>query len=101
MTVVDQSCRGHRRGDERNGGGYGVSREIDDRNRAVRGLSADRRDTGASLITCIDDVGAGAVLQDTDHARVDPDRNGGDDGAEADRVDWVVGIAVGVGDLRG
>ena len=87
-----------------NRGRDGVGREIDDRDGAV----AERKGCGGSGagqvgVAAVDDVGAAVdgVLQDADHDGVDADGNGCENRAEADRVDWIVGIAVGIGGESG
>ena len=78
----------------------GVGGEIDDRDGAVaERKGGGGRGAGQVGVAAVDDVGAAVdcILQDANHAGIDADRNGCDNCAEAHRVDWIVGIAVGIG----
>src|SRR6266566_5784210 len=77
-----------------------VGGEVDDRDGAVaERLGGGGRGAGQVGIAAVDDVGAAVVciLEDANHTGVDTYGNGCENGAEAHRVDWIVGIAVGIG----
>src|SRR5260370_41221171 len=73
-------------GGHRDRGDHGVSRQVDH---------------GDSAVLLVDDVGAGAILQDGDRAGVDADRDRGEDLTEAHGIYRVGGVAAGIGGQSG
>jgi len=86
--------------------GDGVGLEIDDRDCAGGGGGSDcnaRCRAGQAWVAAIDDVGAavGRVLQDAHHDGIDPNRNGRDDGAEANGIHRIGEVTVWIANLSG
>lgn len=98
VEVGETDARGI--GDNRDGCRDGVGVEVDDRDGAVAKWKRGRgRDAGQIGIAAVEDVRSGAILQNTNHDGVNADWNVGENSAEANRVDGIIGIAVGVAGL--